>query len=94
MSQAGSSGMIDLGKNSQILPGEGAVIFEEDVIDPARLALTEGEVQLTINVTSSKTSGAKNFLACPFYWDTLANAGSGTVDIHCSVIGEAASGTD
>ncbi len=91
MGQAGPSGMIDLGKNTQLLPGEGSVVFEEDVIDPKRLALTEGEVQLTINVTTAKKSGTENFLACPFYWDTLEAAGKETVEINCKLTSEVTS---
>lgn len=89
--QAGPSGMIDLGKNTQQLSGEGAVVFEDDVIDKNRLALIDGEVQLTINVISAKKSTPENLLACPFYWDTLANAGKGTVQIHCTLVTESAS---
>lgn len=89
---AGPSGMIDLGKNTKTLAGEGTVVFEQDVIDQALLDKTDGEVQLTINVTSEKTSAAENFLACPFYWETLAEAGRETVEIECSVIGENSGG--
>ena len=89
---AGPSGMIDLGKNTQLLSTEGTVVFNQDVIDEKRLAQTEGEVQLTINVTSAKKSGPENLLACPFYWETLAEAGKETVKIHCTLISEAGSG--
>lgn len=91
LAQAGPSGMLDLGKNTQLLPGEGTTVFEEDVIDKKRLALIDGEVQLTVNVTSAKSSVPENLLACPFYWDTLAAAGEGPVEIHCSLISENAS---
>lgn len=89
--QAGPSGMIDLGKNTQQLAGEGSVVFEDDVIDKNRLALIDGEVQMTINVTSAKKSTPENLLACPFYWDTLANASKEPVQIHCTLATESAS---
>lgn len=92
IAQAGPSGMIELGKITKLLSDEGSVVFEKDVIDEKRLALTEGEVQLTINVTTAKKSGSENFLACPFYWDTLEAASKETIDINCELISETNSG--
>ncbi len=88
---ADDSGMIKLGENKQTLDAAGSVTFQDDVIDKSRLGLIVGEVQLTINVTSSKTSTSENLLACPFYWETLAEAGKATVQIACKTIAEAKS---
>ena len=88
---ADDSGMINLGENKQTLDTAGSVIFQDDVIDKSRLGFIIGEVQLTINVTSAKTATSDNLLACPFYWETLAEAGKATVQIACKTIAEAKS---
>lgn len=85
---ADASGMIKLGENKQTLDGAGSITFQDDVIDKSRLDFTLGEVQLTINVTSSKTATAENLLACPFYWETLAEASKQTVKIDCKAMSE------
>jgi len=82
------SGMIKLGENKQTLDGAGSVTFQDDVIDKSRLDFTLGEVQLTINVTSSKTATPENLLACPFYWETLAEASKQVVKIECKAMSE------
>lgn len=82
------SGMIKLGENKQTLDGAGNVVFEDDVIDKSRLDSIVGEVQLTINVTSTKTSSSENLLACPFYWKTLAEAGKEQIKIACTTFAE------
>ena len=82
------SGMIKLGENKQTLDGAGKVVFEDDVIDKSRLDSIVGEVQLTINVTSTKTSSSENLLACPFYWKTLAEAGKEQIKIACTTFAE------
>ena len=82
------SGMIKLGENTQTLDGAGKVVFEDDVIDKAKLDAIVGEVQLTINVTSAKTAASQNLLACPFYWKTLAEAGREQVKIACTTFDE------
>lgn len=86
---ADASGMIKLGENKQTLDGAGSVVFQDDVIDKSRLDFIVGEVQLTINVTSAKTSTSENLLACPFYWKTLAEAGKENVQIACTTLAEA-----
>ena len=83
-----SSGMIKLGENKQLIDGAGSLTFQDDVIDKSRLGLTFGEVQVTINVTSSKTATPENLLACPFYWETLAEASKQTVKIECKAMSE------
>ena len=83
-----SSGMIKLGENKQTLDSAGSVTFQDDVIDKSRLDFIVGEVQLTINVTSSKTSVSENLLACPFYWKTLAEASQEKVQIACKALSE------
>ena len=85
---ADTSGMIKLGENRQALNGAGSVIFQDDVIDKSKLDYTLGEVQFTINVTSSMTSSQTNLLACPFYWETLANASKQPVQIACKAMSE------
>ena len=82
------SGMIKLGENKQTLAGAGKVVFEDDVIDKSRLDSIVGEVQLTINVTSTKTRSSNNLLACPFYWKTLAEAGKEQIKIACTTFDE------
>lgn len=86
--QADASGTIKLGENKQVIDGAGSVTFQDDVIDKSRLALTFGEVQLTINVTSSKNATPENLLACPFYWETLAEASKQVVKIECKAMSE------
>lgn len=85
---ADTSGMIKLGENKQTLDGAGSLTFQDDVIDKNKLGHTVGEVQLTINVTSSKTVTPENLLACPFYWDTLESAGKQNVQISCKALSE------
>lgn len=82
------SGMVKLGENKQTLDGAGKVVFEDDVIDKAKLDAIVGEVQLTINVTSAKTAASENLLACPFYWKTLAEAGREQIKIACTTFDE------
>jgi hypothetical protein len=82
------SGMIKLGENKQLLDGAGSATFQDDVIDKARLDAIVGEVQLTINVTSSKTSSSENLLACPFYWKTMAEATKEHIQIACTTFAE------
>ena len=85
---ADESGMIRLGEAKKTLDGAGKIVFQDDVIDKSRLEQTVGEVQLTINVTSSMTSSSQNLLACPFYWETLANASKQPVQIACKALSE------
>ncbi|MGB3448656.1 MAG: hypothetical protein WBA48_18385 [Xanthobacteraceae bacterium] len=85
---ADASGMIKLGENKQTLDGAGSITFQDDVIDKSRLEFIVGEVQLTVNVTSSKTSTPDNLLACPFYWKTLAEASQEKVLITCKALSE------
>lgn len=85
---ADTSGTIKLGENKQTLDGSGSVTFQDDVIDKSRLDYTIGEVQLTLNVTSAKNSGSANLLACPFYWETLADAAKQKVQISCKALSE------
>lgn len=85
---ADTSGTIKLGENKQLIDGAGSLTFQDDVIDKSRLGLTFGEVQVTINVTSSKTATPENLLACPFYWETLAEASKQTVKIECKAMSE------
>lgn len=85
---ADASGMIKLGENKQTIDGAGSVTFQDDVIDKSRLDYIVGEVQLTINVTSAKTSAPENLLACPFYWKTLAEASQEKVLITCKALAE------
>ncbi|MGB3394178.1 MAG: hypothetical protein WA956_06540 [Stenotrophomonas sp.] len=85
---ADASGTIKLGENKQTIDGSDSVTFQEDVIDKSRLGFTLGEVQLTINVTSSKTATPENLLACPFYWETLAEASRQPVNVECKAISE------
>ena len=85
---ADTSGTIKLGENKQLLDGAGSLTFQDDVIDKSRLDFTFGEVQVTINVTSSKNSTPENLLACPFYWETLAEASKQTVKIDCKAMSE------
>jgi hypothetical protein len=80
--------MIKLGENKQTLDGAGSITFKDDVIDKSRLEFIVGEVQLTVNVTSSKTSTPDNLLACPFYWKTLAEASQEKVLITCKALSE------
>lgn len=82
------SGMIKLGENKQLLDAAGSTTFRDDVVDQARIEHTLGEVQFTVNVTSSKTATPENLLACPFYWETLANASKQTVQIACKAMSE------
>lgn len=86
---ADPSGMIMLGEAKQTLDGPGTVTFQDDVIDKSRLGYTVGEVQLTLNVTSSKTATPDNLLACGFYWETLAEASKKAVQITCKAMSEA-----
>lgn len=86
---ADASGTIKLGENKKTLDGAGSVTFQKDVLDKAKLDFILGEVQLTINVTSSKTSTSENLLACPFYWETLAVASKASVQIACTTMAEA-----
>lgn len=83
------SGMIKLGESKLTLDGAGVVTFQDDVIDKSRLEYTLGEVQMTINVTSSKSVTPENLLACTFYWETLAEASKKTVKIACKALSEA-----
>lgn len=85
---ADASGTIKLGENKQLIDGAGSLTFQDDVIDKSRLGFTFGEVQVTINVTSSKSSTPENLLACPFYWETLAEASKQTVKIDCKAMSE------
>lgn len=86
---ADASGTIKLGENRQTLDGPGSLTLDEDVIDKTRLKLVEGEVQLMINVTSSKTNAAKNLLACDFFWQPLGEASKNPVGITCKAVSEA-----
>ena len=85
---ADTSGMIKLGENKQTIDAADSITFQDDVIDKSRMDFTLGEVQLTINVTSSKTATPENLLACPFYWETLAEASKQTVKIECKALSE------
>ena len=85
---ADASGMIKLGESKQTLDGAGSLTFQDDVLDKSRMEYTLGEVQLTINVTSAKTATSENLLACPFYWETLAEASKKTVNIACKAMSE------
>lgn len=85
---ADESGMVKLGENKKLLDGAGSITFQDDVIDKSKIDLTLGEIQLTINVTSSKSSTPENLLACPFYWETLAEASKQTVKIDCKAMSE------
>lgn len=83
------SGMIKLGESQKILDGAGSLVFQDDVIDKSRLDSIVGEIQLTLNVTSTKSSGAENLLACPFYWKPLAEASKESIRIDCTTFQEA-----
>ena len=83
------SGMIKLGENKQTLNGAGSTLFQDDVIDKARMDSIVGEIQLTLNVTSTKTTSSDNLLACPFYWKTLAEASRDHIQIACTTFAEA-----
>ena len=85
---ADTSGTIKLGENKQLLDSAGSLTFQDDVIDKSRLGFTFGEVQVTINVTSSKSATPENLLACPFYWETLAEASKQPVKIDCKAMSE------
>lgn len=84
------SGMIKLGEAQKTLDGPGSLVFEEDVIDKSRLDSIVGEIQLTLNVTSTKTMGTENLLACPFYWKPLAEASKENILIECTTFQEVA----
>lgn len=86
---ADASGVIKLGDNTLNLDSSGSVTFQDDVIDKTKLDYIVGEVQLTINVTSTKNSAQENLLSCPFYWETLADASKNTVKINCEPLSDA-----
>lgn len=78
-------GLIELGKAQLILNGADTVKLTEDVIDKGRLAMVLGQPQIMLNAVSE---AKPNFLACKFYWDTLATAGKGVVELPCKLLSE------
>ena len=52
------------------------------------MKLVEGEIQLMINVTSSKLNTPNNLLACDFYWKPLGEASKAPVNIACKPASE------
>lgn len=90
--QANEFGMVPLGENKRTLDAAGSVVFDDDVIDKSRTNLIVGQIQLTINVTSSKTSSPNNLLACPFYWKTLKEASADNIVIACKALSEVPQG--
>lgn len=84
-------GVIELGRVKRELKGADTFTLSEDVINKAQLTKTLGQPQLLINAISGKKSSPKNILACDFYWETLSEAGKGTVTIPCKLLSEVTS---
>ncbi len=93
--QAGQSrtnemGVVELGRVKREVGDGQPVTLAEDVINKSLLAMTIGQPQLMVNVTSGRKTTQDNLLACDFYWETLAVAGAGGVTIPCKLLSEVA----
>lgn len=90
-SQSNEMGVIELGKKIEPANEHESATFDDSIIDTSRLSLVVGQPQVMINVRSAKKKLPSNILACPFYWESVAVASAGTVEIACMLLSEAPS---
>lgn len=89
MTRSEGNGAIPLGSDTvQVGPAEDAVALSPDDLSDIDPALTQGPIQVNVNVFSARLSGEDNILACDFYEGDLESLRSAGIDLQCFLITE------